>query len=383
MGFLAAKMAEAGWEVHVFTGVPSYPYTRVLEGYQNGKRIWRESYKGCQLYRYPLQPAHRNGFLGRLQNVLGLMRWPWQSRNLLTEIRPDWVLVQSPPPTLAWVVHFICQKAGLRCLVNVSDLWQEVLPHLDIPLKPTVRWLVNGLENQIFRKNHSFLAQSQEIEHYLKQRNKQAEVFLYRNGVQPAFLRALTNPKIEIQDVKTLKVLYVGLLGMAQGLLNLCQNVDFAAQNAALHIYGEGVERSAVAELANARTDIHLHDSVQHTEIPNLLRQHDILLVSLRAYLYGTVPSKIYEGIAAGLPIIFLGEGEGATLVKENEAGWVLRPKDYQGLEDLLKGLSPKKLREASDKKAALKTLNAALDAEVIVASFLLWLKKLPYKKET
>lgn len=60
-------------------------------------------------------------------------------------------------------------------------------------------------------------------------------------------------------------------------------------------------------------------------------------LIPLVKNIYGAVPSKIYESMAAGLPIMFVGEGEGARIVKDNKLGLVAHSKDYKGLEENVK----------------------------------------------
>ena len=60
-------------------------------------------------------------------------------------------------------------------------------------------------------------------------------------------------------------------------------------------------------------------------------------LIPLVKNIFGAAPSKIYESMAAGLPIMFVGEGEGARIVKENNIGLVANSKDYKGLEENIK----------------------------------------------
>ena len=64
-----------------------------------------------------------------------------------------------------------------------------------------------------------------------------------------------------------------------------------------------------------------------------MLKQYDAALIPLTKMIYGAVPSKIYEAMAAGLPVLFSGEGEGARIIKENKLGWVNHPADMAALE--------------------------------------------------
>jgi len=54
---------------------------------------------------------------------------------------------------------------------------------------------------------------------------------------------------------------------------------------------------------------------------------------------HGIIPGKVYEYIGAGLPILALApEGETAELIRSNDLGYVVDPKDV----DMLKGLLSK-----------------------------------------
>ena len=63
-------------------------------------------------------------------------------------------------------------------------------------------------------------------------------------------------------------------------------------------------------------------------------------LIPLKKPIYGAVPSKIYESMAAGLPILFAGGGEGAQLVTRHNVGWICEPSDYQEMRNRIKEIS-------------------------------------------
>jgi glycosyltransferase involved in cell wall biosynthesis len=54
----------------------------------------------------------------------------------------------------------------------------------------------------------------------------------------------------------------------------------------------------------------------------------------------GAVPSKIYEAMATGLPILFGGEGEGARRILEAKAGLVVPYDDVTALEQAIRQLA-------------------------------------------
>ena len=82
-----------------------------------------------------------------------------------------------------------------------------------------------------------------------------------------------------------------------------------------------------------------------------VLGKADCALIPLVKNIFGAVPSKIYEAMAAGLPILFSGDGEGARIVEENNLGWVSKSKDYKELEENIAWVSSNREELVSKKK--------------------------------
>ena len=91
--------------------------------------------------------------------------------------------------------------------------------------------------------------------------------------------------------------------------------------------------------------------------MPALLASADIGLITLKDSLPGAVPSKIYEAMGAGLPIILAAEGEAAAIVRNAKAGIVVPPGEAAKLASAVRELAgnPDRRRQlgASGRKAA------------------------------
>jgi len=70
------------------------------------------------------------------------------------------------------------------------------------------------------------------------------------------------------------------------------------------------------------------------------LLQADILIVPLVRYIPGAVPSKLYEAMATGRPVVLMAEGEAARVVQEHQAGLLVAPGDAAGLAKALRRLA-------------------------------------------
>lgn len=138
------------------------------------------------------------------------------------------------------------------------------------------------------------------------------------------------------------KIVYAGLLGVAQGVLGIVEHVDFKQLGAELHIYGGGNQKEAIKRyiVDNGDSNIFFHGYVEASEMNGVLSQYDASLIPLVTYIKGAVPSKIFDTMPLGLPIIFCGEGEGAEIIKKYQLGFVSSPLDYKALALNIKALS-------------------------------------------
>jgi hypothetical protein len=135
--------------------------------------------------------------------------------------------------------------------------------------------------------------------------------------------------------------LYAGLHGLAQGLNQVLDAAEALKDEGGFRfvLVGDGPEKRQLVEEAQRRglTNVRFDSARPAHEIPALLAAADILLVTLKAYIPGAVPSKLYEAMASGRPVILVATGEAADIVREHQAGIAVEPGDKQGLADALR----------------------------------------------
>jgi glycosyltransferase involved in cell wall biosynthesis len=137
---------------------------------------------------------------------------------------------------------------------------------------------------------------------------------------------------------------YAGVMGVAQGLdriLDVSTRVRDLSQ-VQFVLIGEGAERESLRR----RVEVERLHNVQvlgpqpKERIPALLAAADGVFNVLKFSIPGAVPSKIYEAMATGLPILFGGEGEGARRILEANAGMVVPYGDIAALEHGIRELA-------------------------------------------
>src|SRR5690606_13551567 len=111
--------------------------------------------------------------------------------------------------------------------------------------------VLERIEHLNYKKANLILGQSEEILTHIKILFPNKETFLYRN--YPDFGIPAISPPIETAPGK-IKMVYAGLLGIAQGILRLCQELDY--EHIELHIYGSGAEQVNIENYIEAHPEL-------------------------------------------------------------------------------------------------------------------------------
>ncbi len=333
---MAHSLKQAGHQVVVITFLPNYPAGRILPPYRG--RWWAKEWDAdIPIYRYPLFPDHsaklwRRG-LGMASMALSVLWAAWPLRRF----RPEVVLAQSPPLLLAASAAWLAHLTGAKLVLNLSDLWPSALADLGAIGRQSLayRWLAR-IEHHLYGRARLLIGQSEEILQHLVAQVPHTPRLLYRNGVS---LASFASPPLPDRTLdRPLRLVYTGLFGLAQGILEICEAVDFQLLGAELHLYGEGAARPGLLAFIAAHPErgVFVHEPVPQAQVPQLLAQADGVLVAQKSPVFGTVPSKLYEAMAAGRPVVYVGAGEGAQLVQRAGAGWVCPPGDLATLRDMV-----------------------------------------------
>ncbi|QTY26406.1 glycosyltransferase [Flavobacterium sp. CS20] len=207
--------------------------------------------------------------------------------------------------------------------------------------------ILEKMELYIYKSSDIILGQSLEIlEHVNQIVNKDnKKLFLYRNF--PQFEIPQAKPKSEHNKIK---IVYAGLIGIAQGIVEICEKVKFP-ETSEFHIYGDSPYAKEIEKIANTKPNIFYHGSLKREELHKALLEFDLTLIPLKNRIYGSVPSKIFEYSKLGLPILFFSDGEGADLVDNLGVGISQRKIDYKALENKINLIIKKEIVLPENKK--------------------------------
>jgi glycosyltransferase involved in cell wall biosynthesis len=331
----ARILKSEGCEIFVLTALPNYPTGKLFKGY--GKFFHRENIDGIQIIRCFIFPTKSTKILPRLVNYFSFVLSSLFF-GLMTIPKVDIIITESPPLFLGISGFFLSKIKSARCIFNVSDLWPYSAVKLGVIHKGMSLKLSYWLESFCYKNAYAVTGQSREIIDDVSERFPDVKTYHYSNGVDVTRFSPQFSSK-EIRDRliggRNFLAVYAGLHGIAQGLDQIIEACDRLSEtDIQMVFFGDGPEKKNLCKKAIEKNlqNIEFHDPVDSRIIPAILASSDLIFIPLKIQIKGAVPSKIYEALASGVPIIAIVKGEAADIVKKSRAGVVVSPGNIDAL---------------------------------------------------
>jgi glycosyltransferase involved in cell wall biosynthesis len=333
---LALKLHQNNYKVSVICPLGNYPKGELFPEYR-GKFSVTESRDNIAVKRLWIYPSVSKNLIVRIISVLSFSLSLFFY--LLFKKTPQKVVIQSPPLLLSFISVFVLSLKNKKIILNISDLW----PLAAIELKALKENSFSHkfslfLERFIYKKATLIIGQSNEIITHVKSIFPEKNCYLYLNFPD----HKVENFDLKLEENQPIKIFYAGLLGIAQGVYELCEKIDLKGLNIELRLFGDGAEKNQIEALISSEKgkNIFFHGMMERNDLHEKLKSFDIAIVPLKVRIYGSVPSKIFEYGSLGFPILYFGGGEGETIVLENDMGWVASVENYTDLNSQLQLIS-------------------------------------------
>ena len=353
---LALRLADAGHTVAVLTAFPNYPEGRVADAYRHKLRMI-DHWCGLRVVRTWIYATPSKGFIARLGNYFSfvLSSIIFGTRDVGEQ---DVVIVESPPLFLGLAGLVISRMKRARMVFNVSDLWPESAVALGVIRNRLLIGFAGRLERFIYQRSDLISGQTRGIISNIATRMPLKPVYLLTNGVAIERFHAASDQtrkdavlRLEPSLEGKLVVGYAGLHGLAQGLETVLEAARLLGNrdDVAFVLVGDGVEKPALKEAA-ARlglANVFFLDSQPKERMPDILRGFDAALIPLKRLdlFKGALPSKMFEAMAAALPMIVMVDGEARALMETAEAGVYVQPENPQALAEAVAALAADRAR--------------------------------------
>jgi glycosyltransferase involved in cell wall biosynthesis len=353
----ARHWAALGHEVTVITGFPNHP-TGVIRPEYRGEWLRRERVEGIDLLRTWIYIAANKGFTRRILNFLSFFASSLVLGALLTR-RPDVVVGTSPQFFCAVAAYGLSLVKRAPFVFEVRDIWPQSAVELGVLRNRGLIRLLEAIEMHLYRRAALIVPVAESTRAYLLAKGVPADkIRIVPNGIDAKYLESAAATPAQIRDELNLRdrfvVSYIGTHGMSHALDTVLRAAKRLERDASLHFLfvGEGAEKEMLQQLAR---ELGLQNVTFINEQPRdrllaFYRASDLSIVPLKRLPIFTkvLPSKLFELMGAGCPIICSVEGEAAELVRRADAGDCIEPEDAEALAaaiERLRGDEPRRRR--------------------------------------
>ena len=338
-GYYLTSIAEglaATESVSVLCGQPNYTV-------RGTRAPARERHNGVDIFRCPATRLNKDRFPFRVLNALSLGMSMFATA-LFRVKRGDRVMAVTNPPFLPVLMLAVCRLKRARFNLLVHDVYPEALYAAGFgrPGQPVMR-VVDRVMRWVLEGSDTVITLGRDMR----------ELIIRKSPAQAARVVAIPHwpdgsiypePRSDNRVLKDLGVsgkfvvLYAGTMGRTHGLDIILEAARQLGVASGVHfiLMGFGAQRAALEETIRRERpgNITLLAPCSQPELRTYLNACDVSLISMLPGMAGvSVPSRLYNVLASGRPIIALADraSELARVVTEEEIGWVVEPGDLAG----------------------------------------------------
>ncbi|HEY3821365.1 MAG TPA: glycosyltransferase family 4 protein [Polyangiaceae bacterium] len=336
-----------GHDVAVVTCFPNHP-TGELSSTDRGLRRRRDAIDGIAVERRWSFVTPNKGFLKKTVGHLSFMCTGWWGLSAIAkDARPDVVIVSSPTFFSVFTAWAWCGTRALPWVFEVRDLWPGVFVDLGVLRNRSLIRILERLELALYRRATLIVPVTRSFKEDIVRRGIDGEkVAVITNGVDldryspgpgdPAFLK---EQGIEGRFI----VLYLGAHGISHALGRI---LEAAAQlkdlpDVLFVFVGEGAEKDALVRQAKllGLDNVSFRNAVPKDRVLSWYRAASVGLVPLRDVPIFTtfIPSKMFELLACGLPVVASVAGEAREILDESRGAIVVAPEDAKAIAEAVR----------------------------------------------
>jgi glycosyltransferase involved in cell wall biosynthesis len=348
------EWVRAGHQVTVMTCAPNFPKGKVFDGYRN--RLWQqEEMSGIRVIRVWSYITANEGFIKRILDYQSFMLSATLAAPFVRRV--DVVVGTSPQFFTACAAYLVSRIKRIPFVFELRDMWPESIKAVGAMKDSAVIRVLERIEMFLYRKAARIVTVTHAFKDALIRRGIDgSKVDVVTNGVDLSYFAPQVKDSALVQKFSLQGMFvagYIGTHGMAHALETLLEAAltlqkTPGAENVRLLFLGDGARKNNLeiqARLMGLENVLFL-DSVSKDQVVRYWSLLDVSVIHLRkSDLFTTViPSKLFECMGMGLPVLHGVAGESADIVRLEQVGEVFESENAQ---ELVEGLL--RMRNQSD----------------------------------
>ena len=313
-------------------------WSYALVGADRSLLTGERSHRSAGTYRAVRTTPYRGNGISRIMNWLS-----YAASATLFGMRQRQVDVvyASSPHLLAGLAGWIVARIRRAAFVlEIRDLWPRILVDMGRmrSTSPFYR-LLRSLERFLYRQADEVVVLAQGSANTIRADCPEvARITFLPNGSDPAMF-AVDEDRDALRQrygMTGLAFVYAGAHGPANGLglvLDAAEQLQRDLPEVEFVLVGDGAEKPQLVADASRRglDNVRFLDPIPKSEMPQLLAAGDVglhVLADVPLFRYGVSPNKLFDYMAAGLPVVTNCPGEVEETVNSAHAGIAVAPNE-------------------------------------------------------
>lgn len=339
---LAESLVERGVEVTALAGRGRY---------NGGERLSpRESVHGVRIERAWSTSFGKRSTVGRVSDYLSF--YLGASWKMLRLPRHELVMALTTPPLIGLVALVVGRLRGLRVVMLVQDVYPDIAIALGaLSARNPVTRFIDWISRRTLKRADRIVVLSQCMRDRIAGKvgaERASRIDVIHNWADGSDIRPLVkdepNPFAEEHNLgSSFVVLFSGNLGRVNEFTTVLEAALLlrGRPDIVFVFVGEGAKTREIEEFSQRHKlrNVHLLPYQPRADLRYSLAAGHALLVTLAGELAGlSVPSKAYAIMAAGRPILFVGDArsETARIIEEHRCGAVVGSGDGGRLANII-----------------------------------------------
>lgn len=346
ISYFAQFLAKTGHTVSVLTSAPNYPEGKIYPGFQNRFSVKQEN--GVTVYRTRIFLTPKANTLARLIHYLSFMVSSFITRRKIE--KPD-IIIATSPPLFTGLIGIIFKKLWrVPIILDIRDLWPESVESVGAVKNKKLLRQGEKLAHWMYKSANRITATSPGIQKNLPE-SMQEKIIILPNGAE----LNLFGEGIRNQDARSawmrkkwnlggkFAVLYTGNLGLAQAPEIFVKTAEILKQvqdDIVFLLVGSGVLLPKIEKEAREKnlTNIIFAGNQPRNRMPEFVAAANVCIIPYKKAdtFRNTLPSKMFDYMAGGKPIIINLKGEASELIAQAQCGLLAKEEDPHDLARLI-----------------------------------------------
>ncbi len=319
-------MVERGHEVTVICQFPNYP-SGILDKNDRWRLFRREKNSGYSILRCFVFTFRKKNNFKRMLYYLSFACTSFLAAILLR--RREVVFASSPPIFFVFGAMLAARLKRSRFVADIRDIWPDSAKEVEAVASPRLLKWGGRLEKAIYDRADRLFTISAGLKDVIEKRGGQGKTDIVYNGSVEDFIlwnkdRSAMREKFGWKN--KIVITYAGVVGLGQNIVSLIPELQkLTDADLLFNFIGDGPQKATLKTEINRAglTNIDFYDHMPMDQVIDYICCSDVMLVILREceLFRSAIPSKFFDGMAAGLPVVTNVDGELRTLLEANNTG--------------------------------------------------------------